>query len=261
MQEYEMEYKGFDKDFSLNGKVAMVTGAAQGIGRAIAQMYGEKGADLVLVDLKDDVGQAEAELKELGRKVISVVADLTVTEQIQNAVDTAIREFGRIDILANNAGVVFLDDAENLSESYWDKTMAVNLKAVFMVAQAVGREMIKSGGGKIVNMASQAGLVALDNHVAYCASKAGVISVTKNLASEWGQFNINVNSISPTVILTELGKKAWAGEVGEAFKKLIPAGRFGYPEEVAGVALFLASDAANLITGENIVIDGGYTVR
>jgi NAD(P)-dependent dehydrogenase (short-subunit alcohol dehydrogenase family) len=129
------------------------------------------------------------------------------------------------------------------------------------MAQSVGRHMIEAGGGKIINMASQAGLVALDNHVAYCASKAGVISVTKNLAFEWGQYNINVNSISPTVILTELGKKAWAGEVGEAMKKLIPAGRFGYPEEVAAVALFLASDAANLITGENIVIDGGYTIK
>lgn len=256
-----MEYKGFDKSFSLEGKVAMVTGAAQGIGKAIAEMYAEKGADLVLVDLKADVSATEDVVKGFGRKAVSVVADLTKTDQINGAVAQAISTFGRIDILANNAGVVFLDDAENLSEDEWDKTMAVNLKAVFMVAQAVGREMIKAGSGKIVNMASQAGLVALDNHVAYCASKAGVIAITRNLALEWGQFNINVNSISPTVILTELGKKAWAGEVGEAMKKLIPAGRFGYPEEVAGVALFLASDAANLITGENIVIDGGYTIK
>jgi NAD(P)-dependent dehydrogenase (short-subunit alcohol dehydrogenase family) len=140
--------------------------------------------------------------------------------------------------------------------------MAVNLKAVFMLSQAVGKKMIASGnGGKIINMASQAGLVALDNHVAYCASKAAVISITKTLAMEWGQFNIKVNSISPTVILTELGKKAWAGEVGENMKKLIPAGRFGYPEEVAAAAVFLASEAADLITGENLVIDGGYTIK
>lgn len=256
-----MEYKGFDKNFSLQGKVAMVTGAAQGIGKAIAELYAEKGADLVLVDLSEKVSETEATVTGQGCKAVSVVADLTSTEQINGAVEQAISTFGRIDILANNAGVVFLDDAENLNEAEWDKTMAVNLKAVFMVAQAVGKKMIEAGGGKIVNMASQAGLVALDNHVAYCASKAGVISVTKTLAFEWGQFNINVNSISPTVILTELGKKAWAGEVGEQMKKLIPAGRFGYPEEVAAVALFLASDAANLITGENIVIDGGYTIK
>lgn len=256
-----MEYKGFDNSFSLEGKVAMVTGAAQGIGKAIAVMYAEKGADLVLVDLRPEVSATEEVVRNTGRNAISVVADLTQTDQINSAVATAISEYGRIDILANNAGVVFLDDAENLAEEEWDGTMAVNLKAVFMVAQTVGREMIKAGGGKIVNMASQAGLVALDNHVAYCASKAGVISVTKTLAFEWGQFGINVNSVSPTVILTELGKKAWAGEVGEAMKKLIPAGRFGYPEEVAAVALFLASDAADLITGENIVIDGGYTIK
>ena len=256
-----MEYKGFDKSFGLDGKVAMVTGAAQGIGKAIAELYAEKGADLVLVDLKSDVKETESAIKGMGRNTVSIVADLTKTKDIEKVVSAAMKEFGRIDILANVAGVVFLDDAENLSEDFWDRTMAINLKAVFMLAQAVGRTMIKAGGGKIINMASQAGLVALDNHVAYCASKAGVISITKTLAFEWGQYNINVNSISPTVILTELGKKAWAGDVGEAMKKLIPAGRFGYPEEVAAVALFLASDAAGLITGENIVIDGGYTIK
>lgn len=256
-----MEYKGFDKNFSLEGRVAMVTGAAQGIGQAIAVLYAEKGADLVLVDLKDAVAETEKTVKNLGRKAVSSVGDLTTNDGVANAVKTAIDTFGRIDILVNSAGVVFLDDAENLAESDWDKTMAVNLKAPFMLSQAVGREMIKAGQGNIVNIASQAGIVALDNHVAYCASKAGIISMTKTMAMEWGGFNINVNAISPTVILTELGKKAWAGEVGEAMKKLIPAGRFGYPEEVAAVAVFLASDAASLITGENIVIDGGYTIK
>ena len=256
-----MEYKGFDKDFSLEGRIAMVTGAAQGIGKAIAELYAEKGADLVLVDINEKVRETEAAVQSVGRRVLSAITDLTKKDQIDRAVASALAEFGRIDILANNAGVVFLDDAESLSEEFWDRTMAVNLKAVFMVAQAVGREMISAGGGKIVNMASQAGLVALDNHVAYCASKAGVIALTRSLALEWGQFNVNVNSISPTVILTELGRQAWAGEAGEAMKRLIPAGRFGYPEEVAAVALFLASDAAGLITGENIVIDGGYTIK
>ena len=256
-----MEYKGYDKNFGLTGKVAMVTGAAQGIGQAIALLFAEKGADLVLVDLQQTVRGTEEAVRSLGRQAVSVAVDLTTNDGVSKATDTAIREFGRVDILVNSAGVVFLDDAENLSESDWDKTMAVNLKAPFMLSQAVGRHMIKAGKGNIVNLASQAGLVALDNHVAYCASKAAIISMTKNLAMEWGQFNINVNAISPTVILTELGKKAWAGEVGEAMKKKIPAGRFGYPEEVAAVALFLASDAAGLITGENIVIDGGYTIQ
>lgn len=256
-----MEYRGFNKNFDLAGKVAMVTGAAQGIGQAIALLYAEKGADLVLVDLQEAVSDTEGTIRHLGRKVVSSVKNLTANEGIEGAVKAALDAFGRIDILVNSAGVVFLDDAENLAEDDWDKTMAVNLKAPFMLSQAVGREMIKAGCGNIVNIASQAGIVALDNHVAYCASKAGMISLTKSMAMEWGRFNINVNAISPTVILTELGKKAWAGEVGEAMKKKIPAGRFGYPEEVAAVALFLASDAAALITGENIVIDGGYTIQ
>ncbi|MFP4211641.1 MAG: SDR family NAD(P)-dependent oxidoreductase, partial [Alkalispirochaeta sp.] len=194
-----MEYKGFDKNFSLEGKVAMVTGAAQGIGQAIAILYAEKGADLVLVDLQDAVSETEKSVRALGRKVVSAVGDLTTTAGIESAVKTAIDTFGRVDILVNSAGVVFLDDAENLSERDWDKTMAVNLKAPFMLSQAVGRHMINAGGGNIVNLASQAGIVALDNHVAYCASKAGMISMTKTMAMEWGQFNINVNAISPTV--------------------------------------------------------------
>jgi NAD(P)-dependent dehydrogenase (short-subunit alcohol dehydrogenase family) len=161
----------------------------------------------------------------------------------------------------NNAGVAYLDDAENLSEEYWDKTMAVNLKAPFLLAQAVGRVMIQKKRGKIINIASQAGVIALDKHVAYCASKAGLIGMAKVLALEWAEFGINVNAIAPTVILTELGKKAWAGEVGEAMKKKIPLRRFGYPEEVAAAALYLASPASDLVTGETLVIDGGYTIQ
>lgn len=255
-----MGFQGFDKNFSLNNKVSIVTGAAQGIGKAIAELFAEKGSDIVLVDLKDS-SETEKAVKGFGRKAICIQADLTKREDIEEIVETTMKSFGRIDILSNTAGVVFLDDAENISAQMWNTTIDVNLSAVFMMAQAVGRQMIKQGGGKIINMASQASVVALDNHVAYCASKAGVVAVTKTLAMEWGQFNITVNAISPTVVLTELGKKAWAGEVGEEMKKLIPLGRFGYPEEVAAVALFLASDAANLITGSNIVIDGGYTIK
>jgi len=256
-----MGFAGYDKDFGLTDKVALVTGAAQGIGKAIVELYAEKGADIVLVDLKEDVGKAAASVRELGRKALPLVADITSTASVRKVVQDSLEEFGKIDILVNCAGVVMLDDAENLPEEYWDRTLAVNLKACFIMAQYVGKEMIKARGGKIINLASQAGSVALDRHVAYCVSKAGLIGMTKVLAAEWAEFNINVNAISPTVILTELGKQAWAGEVGEAMKKKIPVGRFGYPEEVAAVALFLASDAAAMITGENIVIDGGYTIQ
>ena len=256
-----MEFSGYDKDFRLTNRVALVTGAARGIGKAISQLFAAKGADMILVDVLDEVKGAAASLAEFGRKTFPRVADITRTENVKRIVEESIQQFGKIDILVNNAGIVLLDDAEKISEESWDKTLAVNLKAPFIMAQFVGREMIKGKGGKIINLASQAGVIGLDKHVAYCTSKAGIIGMTKVLALEWAEFNINVNSISPTVVLTELGKKAWAGEVGEAMKKRIPVGRFAFPEEIAAVALFLASDAAAMITGENIVIDGGFTIQ
>lgn len=256
-----MEFNGFDKNFNLNNKVALVTGAARGIGKAIATLFAEKNANVILIDLLDEVKEVASSLEKLGVKTLPLVVDVSKTENIHKMVADSIKAFGKIDILVNCAGVVFLDDAENISEEYWDKTMAINLKAPFMIAQTVGKEMIKRQFGKIINIASQAGIIALDKHIAYCSSKAAIIGMTKVLATEWAEFNINVNAISPTVVLTELGKKAWAGEVGEAMKKKIPAGRFGYPEEIAASALFLASDAADMITGANLVIDGGYTIQ
>ena len=256
-----MDFKGFDADFSLKGKTAMITGAAKGIGKAIALLYAAKGADVALLDMSDELAAVAVEIEQKGRKAVAIKIDLTKKEQLEAAVEQAIRAFGRIDVLVNNAGVVFLDDAEKLSEEHWDLTMAVNLKAPFLLSQIVARRMIEKRSGRIVNIASQAGFIALDKHVAYTASKAAVIGMTKVMAAEWAEFGIRVNSISPTVILTELGKKAWAGEVGEAMKKKIPVGRFGYPEEVAACAVFLASDATDLITGSNLVIDGGYTIQ
>lgn len=257
-----MEYKDFDIDFNLNNKVALVTGAAQGIGKAIVEMYAKKGANIILVDLLESVHDGAKDIADAYKvKTVSFVADITDKKKVENFVAKSIEDMGRIDILVNSAGIVMLDAAEKLTETQWDKTMDVNLKAVFLLSQIVGKEMIKNNYGKIINIASQAGIIALDNHIAYCVSKAGVISMTKVMAVEWAQYNVNVNAISPTVILTELGKKAWAGEVGEAMKKKIPVGRFGYPEEVAAAAVFLACDATNLMTGENMIIDGGYTIK
>lgn len=256
-----MEFKGYDKEFRLTDSVAMVSGAARGIGKAIAQLFAEKGADVILVDVLEEVKEVADSLSQFGRKGLPLIADITKIDMVKRVVQDSIGEFGKIDILVNNAGIVLLDDAEKLPDDDWDKTIAINLTAHFIMSKYVGGEMIKRKRGKIVNIASQAGVIALDRHVAYCTSKAGIIGLTKVLALEWAEFNINVNAISPTVVLTELGKKAWAGEVGEAMKKKIPVRRFGYPEEIAAVALFLASDAADMITGENIIIDGGYTIQ
>ncbi|MBC1726284.1 D-threitol dehydrogenase [Listeria seeligeri] len=254
-----MTFRGFDKDFNITDKVAVVTGAASGIGKAMAELFSEKGAYVVLLDIKEDVKDIAAKINP--SRTLALQVDITKKENIENTVAEIKKVYPKIDILANSAGVALLEKAEDLPEEYWDKTMELNLKGSFLMAQIIGREMIATGGGKIVNMASQASVIALDKHVAYCASKAAIVSMTQVLAMEWAPYNINVNAISPTVILTELGKKAWAGQVGEDMKKLIPAGRFGYPEEVAACALFLVSDAASLITGENLIIDGGYTIK
>ncbi|HAA7195934.1 TPA_asm: D-threitol dehydrogenase [Listeria monocytogenes] len=254
-----MTFKGFDKDFNITDKVAVVTGAASGIGKAMAELFSEKGAYVVLLDIKEDVKDVAAKINP--SRTLALQVDITKKENIEKVVAEIKKVYPKIDILANSAGVALLEKAEDLPEEYWDKTMELNLKGSFLMAQIIGREMIATGGGKIVNMASQASVIALDKHVAYCASKAAIVSMTQVLAMEWAPYNINVNAISPTVILTELGKKAWAGQVGEDMKKLIPTGRFGYPEEVAACALFLVSDAASLITGENLIIDGGYTIK
>jgi glycerol dehydrogenase len=256
-----MEFSGYDKSFALTDKVSLITGGAAGIGRAIATLFSEKGAKLVLADLNPDIAKIASEICPDPSRVLSITANLTVSGDLNQVVETAVNHFGRIDILINNAGIALLEDALTVPEESWDRTMAINLRAPFFLAQRAAREMVKTGGGRIVNLASQAGVIALDKHVAYCASKAAIISMTKVLALEWARFNIQTNSISPTVVLTELGRKAWAGDVGEQMKKKIPNGRFAHPEEIAACALFLASQAAAMINGENLIVDGGYTIQ
>lgn len=248
-----------DMTFPLEGKVAVVTGGASGIGRAIAEAFAAKGVTVAVADLQLDAAKEFA--KQLGSKSTAHLCDVTSLDSINSSVKEVIASHGSIDILVNSAGIVALAPSENLEKSAWDLTMAVNLSGTFFMSQAVGKEMLKQGNGKIINLASQAGTVALHEHVAYCASKFGVIGITKVLASEWGGRGITVNSISPTVVLTELGKKAWDGAKGEELKKLIPTGRFALPEEIAATAVFLASEGANMINGADILVDGGYTIR
>ncbi|SEH76747.1 NAD(P)-dependent dehydrogenase, short-chain alcohol dehydrogenase family [Mycolicibacterium rutilum] len=248
-----------DFDFRLDGKAALVTGGAAGIGAAIAAAFARKGARVAVVDL-DEQGAVDA-AAALPTESRGFRCDVADPDSVRGAVDAVLAEFGRIDILVNSAGVALLAPAAELSVKAWDATIDVNLKGTFLMCQAVGTSMLESGGGVIVNMASQAASVALDQHVAYCASKSGVVGVTKVLASEWGPRGVRANTISPTVVLTDLGRKAWEGPHGDALKKQIPTGRFAYPDEIAAAAVYLASDASAMVNGADLLIDGGYTIR
>ncbi|ECH6755589.1 D-threitol dehydrogenase [Salmonella enterica subsp. enterica serovar Poona] len=241
-------------------KVAIITGGAAGIGYAIASCFISQGGRVVLLDRSESVGDAARQLGS-SHKVIGLRADVTSSADVEQAIEETLRHFGRLDILVNSAGIVMLDPAEELSEAAWNATLAVNLTGVFLMSQIAGRYFLQQKRGTIINLASQAGVVALPGHLAYCASKAGVIGLTQVLALEWGPHNVRINAISPTVVLTELGRKAWSGAVAEEMLQKIPLRRFAQPEDIAAAALYLASDAANMITGTNLVIDGGYTIQ
>jgi len=259
MKKSEQEYP----NFKLNGKVAIITGAARGLGRACALALAHEGADIAL-GLRDvaTATDLEQEIKTMGRNVIRLQMDVSDLQQINDAVARVVETFGKIDILVNNVGVALGNPAENVTEEDFDYTINLNLKGTFFTAQAVGKQMIKQGSGRIINMSSQAGFIALDNESVYCMTKAGVNHLTKNLASEWAKYNINVNAVAPTFIETP-GTEPWLKN--KAFRQSvldrIPLGRIGKPMEVAGAVVFLASDAASLITGEIMLIDGGWTTR
>ncbi|MDR0201917.1 MAG: D-threitol dehydrogenase [Delftia acidovorans] len=247
--------KGFD------GRTALVTGGAGGIGLAIARQFAEGGARVALMDLeRQAVDRAAASLAGPGRH-LALAVDVTQLAGVEQAVAAVLEATGRIDILVNSAGVALLEPAGEVSEAAWGRTLAVNLTAPLLLAQAVAPAMRRQRHGRIINLASQASVVALRRHAAYCASKAGLVGLTRVLALEWASDGITVNAISPTVVDTPLGRKAWAGQVGEAMRALIPAGRFAQPEEIARLAVFLAGTHAGMLTGENIVIDGGYSIQ
>ncbi|MBV1830985.1 D-threitol dehydrogenase [Komagataeibacter sp. AV436] len=250
--------KPFSELLSLTGRTAVVTGGASGIGLAIAQRLAGQGAVVCLVDRNEKVAEIAA---SLGSQHCGVHTDVTDEAAIKTACSTILSQLGHVDILVNNAGIALIASAAELETSAWDLTMAINLRAPFLFARALGPAMCKKGFGRIVNIASQAALVALDKHAAYSASKAGILGLTKVLAFEWGPSGVTVNAISPTVVETELGKQVWSGPVGDAFRAQVPTGRFAQPDEVACAVAYLVSNAAAMVNGENLVVDGGYTIR
>lgn len=247
-----------DLDFSLADKVAVVTGGASGIGAAIATAFVRKGAKVAILDVSPAAAEHAA---RLGEHCAALACDVTAESSVTDAVGRVQELFGRIDILVNSAGVAILAPAEELDLAAWNTTLAVNLTGAFLMCRRVGAVMLAQGHGRVINLASQAASVALTDHAAYCASKFGLVGLTKVLASEWGSRGVTANTISPTVVLTDLGRKAWAGAKGDQLKAQIPTARFAYPEEIAAAAVFLASDAAAMINGADLLVDGGYTVR
>jgi len=249
--------------FKLNGKVSLITGAARGLGKACALALAHAGSDIALglrdVNTAEDL---EQEIRAMGKKVIRLQMDVSNLQQINSSVERVVEEFGKIDVLVNNVGVAPDNPAEKVTEEDFDHTINLNLKGTFFTAQAVGKQMIKQGYGRIINMSSQAGFVALDDESIYCMTKAGINHLTKNLASEWAKYNINVNAVAPTFIETP-GTEPWLNDKNfrQSVLDRIPLGRIGKPMEVAGAVVFLASDAASLITGDIMLIDGGWTTK
>jgi NAD(P)-dependent dehydrogenase (short-subunit alcohol dehydrogenase family) len=247
-------------DFRLEGRTALVTGAARGLGRAISLALADAGADVALgVRQAADGADLVAQIEAMGRHSMRVPMDVRDRSQVESATDAVAAAMGRIDILVNNAG---LGPPEQPAEDY-DLTFDTNVKGLFFTSQAVGRVMIRQGSGRIVNLSSQAGFIALPGEAIYCASKAAVSHLTKCLAVEWGRHGITVNAVAPTFIRTPGTEPALSDPAFEAdvLERIAGLHRIGEPVDVAGAVIFLASPAASLVTGTTLMVDGGWTAR
>ena len=249
-------------DFSLAGRVALVTGASRGIGRACALACAGAGADVIAgVRNLDDGAKLVDEIKALGRRALAVQMDLADLPEVRAGIAEAHKHFGRIDVLINNVGLGPENLAENVREEDFDLTVNINLKGTFFTTQAVAKLMMAQKSGRIINISSQAGSVVLKGEAIYCMSKAAINHLTRCLAFEWASHGITVNSVSPTFISTDGTAPALADpQFRQQVLSHIPLGRIGDPIDVAGTVVFLATPAASLITGANILVDGGWSV-
>jgi NAD(P)-dependent dehydrogenase (short-subunit alcohol dehydrogenase family) len=250
--------------FSLKNQIAVVTGGGQGLGKVFCHAFADAGADVVVAEINEETGpETVKEIERKGRKALFVRTDITDSKNVAQMVDQVIAGFGKIDILMNNAGIVDWGEVENVEKDDWLKVMDVNVNGLFYCAQAVGRRMIEKGQGRIINIASMSAHIVNrpQCQASYNTSKAAVIHLTKSLAAEWAQYNIRVNSISPGYMGTDMAKPFFEDpKYGEKWIDAIPMKRPGAPDELAGVAVFLASDASSYVTGADIVVDGGYTI-
>jgi NAD(P)-dependent dehydrogenase (short-subunit alcohol dehydrogenase family) len=254
-----MTFPGFD----LDGKVAFLTGGDKGIGQGIAAGLAKAGAHIAFTTRNmERAAETIAVIEDIGQPVMAAELDVTRLHTIQTVVDQIIGRYGRIDILVNNAGYNFAMQPFEVTEDKWDAIYDTNVKGLFFVSQAVGKVMASQGGGKVVNISSQAGFVAMPKRVAYCSSKAAVIHITRVLALEWAPLNINVNAVAPTFVKTELTAGYLADpEFGKYVKESILLDRLGTPEDVAAAVIYLSSPAADMVTGHTLLVDGGWTIH
>jgi NAD(P)-dependent dehydrogenase (short-subunit alcohol dehydrogenase family) len=248
--------------FNLNNKKAFVTGAGRGIGRGIAHAFAQAGADVAIVDIDlTNAKKVVKEIKEYSIESIAIKADVSKPDDVDRMAEKILKEFGTIDIAFNNAGINNADNAVDVAIDNWMKVLDINLAGVFLTARAAGRIMIENKKGSIINMGSMSGHIIChpQTQSAYNASKAGVIHLTKSLASEWSKYNVRVNSISPGFTLTEMVQE-YSEELIDEWSKDIPLGRLCKIEEIQGAAVFLACDASSYITGTDLLVDGGFTI-
>jgi len=252
---------GVLNQFGLSGRVAIVTGGSKGLGRAMALGLAEAGAKVAVVSrTRSLIEETAAEIVKKGGEAIAVPTDMRSEEDVERMVALVAEKFGRIDILINNAGIGGSRKVVAMTTDEWSNMMDTNVKSIFLAVRAVGKVMIRQRSGKVSNVSSVLGKGALPRSMHYGASKAAIIHMTKTLALEWAPFNIHVNGIAPGWFLTEMTKDQQEGENREFLIRRIPFGRFGNPEEMVGLAVFLASDASNYITGDTVFIDGGYSL-
>ncbi len=247
--------------FSLKGRKALITGASKGIGAEIAAVFSEAGADIVALGRDEaDLAATARTVRDHGRRCLTLVAEMASPTEPVAACERALSEWGTIDILVNSAGIALVAPALEFSTEDWDRLMAVNLRAPFLTARTLGPAMIAQRWGKVINISSQAGVIALDDHAAYTASKGGLNALTKSLCAEWARHNVQVNAICPTVVMTPMGRQVWGKpEKGDPFRDATPARRFAEPVEVADAALYLASDASGMVNGALLMVEGGFT--